>query len=236
LRRVSTGIEGLDELIGGGFPEGRIILVVGGPGTGKTLFSMQYLYHGATKLGEKGIFVSLDETAKKLKDNMALFGFDIDKPQKEGKISILELTPTQFISIKPSGLMHLLKDIVKSSSDVKRLVLDPITSMVIQEKDIYHRRLEIVRLFSFLSDIGCTTVVTSESRFSLLRRRFNVEEFLSDGVIILHKFVLKGRVIHAVQVEKMRGVIHDTQLHPYRVLKDKGIVVYPKEYVIELQQ
>ncbi|MGP3667910.1 MAG: RAD55 family ATPase [Candidatus Bathyarchaeota archaeon] len=236
MKYVPTGIEGFDELVGGGLPEGRVIIVIGGPGTGKTLFGMQYLYYGATKFGEKGVFVSLDEPAEKLKNNMASFGFDIDKLQKEGKISILEVSPTQFVSIKPSGLIHLLKDAVKSFPDIKRIVLDPITSMVIQEKDIYHRRLEVVRLFSFLADTGCTAVVTSESRFSILRRRFNVEEFLSDGVIILHKFIIKGRVAHAVQVEKMRGVIHDTQLHPYRILKNKGITVYPKEYVIELQQ
>ena len=229
---MSTGIEGLDEILGGGFPKGRVILVTGGPGTGKTIFAIQYIYHGAANLGEKGVFISLEEPIERIKENMVNFGFNIDKLRKEDKLSIFELTPIQFTTIKPSGLLHLIKEVVKP--DVKRLALDPITTMMLQERDPYQQRLDLMRLFKTLSELGCTTVVTSEARYAILKRAFHPEEFLADGVVILHKIVLKGKVVQALQVEKMRGVSHDNQLRPYKVT-ERGIVVYPKERVIELE-
>ena len=229
---VSTGIEGFDEILNGGFPRRRVILVTGGPGTGKTVFATQYLYHGAVNLGEKGVFISLEEPIKRIKENMANFGFNLEKLIKAGKLSFVELTPIQFTTIKPSGLIHLIRE--KVTPEVKRLVIDPLTTIMLQEKDIYQQRLDLMRLFKTLSELDCTTIVTSEARYAMLKRRFHAEEFLADGVVILHKIVLKGRVVQALQVEKMRGVPHDTQLRPYKIT-EKGIVVYPKERVIELE-
>ena len=229
---VPSGIEGLDEILNGGFPKRRIILVTGGPGTGKTVFAIQYLYHGAVNLGEKGVFISLEEPIERIKENMRRFGFDLEKPIKEGKLSFVELTPIQFTTIKPSGLIHLIREKVKPG--VERLAIDPLTTIMLQEKDIYQQRLDLMRLFKTLSELDCTAVVTSEARYAMLKRRFHAEEFLADGVVILHKIVLKGRVIQALQVEKMRGTLHDTQLRPYKIT-EKGIVVYPKERVIELE-
>lgn len=229
---VLTGIEGLDEILNGGFPKGRIILVTGGPGTGKTVFAIQYLYYGAAFLNEKGIFISLEEPVKKIKENMVNFGFNLEEQIKTGKLSFVELTPIQFTTIKPSGLIHLIRE--KVTPEVKRLVIDPLTTIMLQEKDVYQQRLDLMRLFKTLSELNCTTIVTSEAHYAMLKRRFHAEEFLADGVVILHKIILKGRVVQALQVEKMRGVPHDTQLRPYKIT-EKGMVVYPKERVIELE-
>jgi circadian clock protein KaiC len=135
LSVVSTGIEGLDEILNGGFPRRRVILVTGGPGTGKTVFATQYLYHGAVNLGEKGVFISLEEPIERIKENMANFGFNLEKLIKAGKLSFVELTPIQFTTIKPSGLIHLIRE--KVTPEVKRLVIDPLTTIMLQEKDIY---------------------------------------------------------------------------------------------------
>ncbi len=233
MERVPTGIEGLDELLGGGFPKGRIILVSGGPGTGKTVFAMQYLYRGVVEHGDKGVFVTLDEPIERLDENMASFGIDLPKLREEGKLSIVALNPIQFVTIRPGGLIHIIREAVKPG--VKRLAIDPLTTMLLQEKDPYQQRLDIMRLFSTLSELGCTVVVTSEARHATLTRTFHVEEFLADGVIILHKVILKSKVIQALQIEKMRGITYDGQLRPYQITTEKGMVVYPKERIIELE-
>lgn len=89
--RVPTGIEGLDELIEGGFPRGSLILLAGNPGTGKTIFGMQFLYRGAKNYGEKGIYVSFSESKEVISHNMSkVFGFEIK--EKNEDVKILDLT------------------------------------------------------------------------------------------------------------------------------------------------
>src|SRR5438046_10606348 len=89
MDRVPTGIKGLDELLGGGFPEGRCILVVGSPGSGKTTFALQYLYHGAM-LGETGLYVTLDEHPALVKKNLQSYDWDIDGMEKKGKLLFID--------------------------------------------------------------------------------------------------------------------------------------------------
>src|SRR2546422_5116659 len=89
LERVPTGIKGLDELLGGGFPDGRCILIVGSPGSGKTTFALQYLYHGAM-LGETGLYVTLDEHPDHVKRNLQSYDWDIDGMEKKGKLLFID--------------------------------------------------------------------------------------------------------------------------------------------------
>ena len=89
MDRVPTGIKGLDELLGGGFPDGRCILVVGSPGSGKTTFALQYLYHGAI-LGETGLYVTLDEHPDHVKRNLQSYDWDIDGMEKKGKLLFID--------------------------------------------------------------------------------------------------------------------------------------------------
>src|SRR2546428_1249019 len=89
LDRVPTGIKGLDELLGGGFPDGRCILIVGSPGSGKTTFALQYLYHGAM-LGETGLYVTLDEHPDHVKRNLQSYDWDIDGMEKKGKLLFID--------------------------------------------------------------------------------------------------------------------------------------------------
>ena len=81
-KSVATGIQGLDKLVSGGFPEGRIILVVGGPGTGKTILASQFLYKGIYDFNENGVFISLDETKSHFYKEMQSFGWDFKKAEE----------------------------------------------------------------------------------------------------------------------------------------------------------
>jgi KaiC/GvpD/RAD55 family RecA-like ATPase len=242
--RVPTGVEGLDEMLGGGLPQGHCVLVCGGPGSGKTIFGIQFLYSGAVKCNDAGLYVSLDENPNHLKRNLAGFGWDLENLEKNGKFMIVDASPMrvvpgeikagQFIIGKKDfnmlGLIHIIKDRVKEIH-AKRLVIDPITMLVLQYPDVSERRNAILNLFEALTELGTTNLVIAEMRTTSLERRIKAEEFLSHGVILLHNFAHNGRIISAVQIEKMRGISHDKQLRPYEISKN-GIEVFPKESLI----
>jgi circadian clock protein KaiC len=91
-KKIATGISGLDELVGGGFPEGRVILVIGGPGTGKTIMCGQFLYKGIYENQENGVFVSLDESKDHFYSEMQKFGWDFRKAEEERKFAFIDAT------------------------------------------------------------------------------------------------------------------------------------------------
>src|SRR5881628_2007646 len=102
LDRVPTGIKGLDELLGGGFPEGRCILIVGSPGSGKTTFAMQYLANGALR-GDAGLYVTLDEHPEHIKQNMKGYNWDLDDLEKKGKLLVMDASQLRRARPKDQG-------------------------------------------------------------------------------------------------------------------------------------
>src|SRR2546428_11893903 len=146
LDRVPTGIKGLDELLGRGFPDGRCILVVGSPGSGKTTFALQYLYHGAM-LGETGLYVTLDEHPDYVKKNLQSYDWDIDGMEKKGKLLFIDasglrragsesarLSPYGGSTTDVSDLIELLKTINKDveGENLRRIALDPFTFLILR--------------------------------------------------------------------------------------------------------
>ena len=244
LDRVPTGIKGLDELLGGGFPERRCILVVGSPGSGKTTFAIQYLAHGAT-LGETGLYVTLDEHPEHVKQNLRSYNWDIDDLEKKGKLLVMDasglrrarpkqespLSPVEPVSEGPTftDLLRTVSKVVEGEN-IQRIALDPVTSLMLRYSEPVKRRRATVAFFDTLADSGTTSVVTSELRTSLMDRRFQLEEFLSHGVVVLHTLVHEGNVVRAVQIEKMRGIAHDTQIRPYQ-FGSSGLEVFPRDKV-----
>jgi len=245
LDRVPTGIKGLDELLGGGFPEGRCILVVGSPGSGKTTFAIQYLQHGAM-LGETGLYVSLDEHPEHVKENLTSYNWDLDSLEKKGKLLIMDGSGLRRANVKPDGphpvfsssssegisFTELLRTVSKvvEGENVRRVALDPVTSLMLRYSEEVKRRRATIAFFDTLADSGCTSIVTSELKTSLMDRRFQLEEFLSHGVVLLHTLMHEGNVVRAVQIEKMRGISHDTQIRPYQ-FGPTGIEVFPRDKV-----
>jgi KaiC/GvpD/RAD55 family RecA-like ATPase len=245
LERVPSGIKGLDELLGGGFPQGRCILVVGSPGSGKTTFAMQYLAHGGM-LGETGLYVSLDEHPEHVKQNLSSYNWGLDDLEKKGKLLILDASGLRRAKVKsdgphsvyssptPEGLsfVELLRTISKvvEGENVQRIALDPVTSLMLRYSEELKRRRATVAFFDTLGDSGCTSLVTSELKTSLMDRRFQLEEFLSHGVVLLHTLMHEGNVVRAVQIEKMRGISHDTQIRPYQ-FGSTGLEVFPRDKV-----
>ncbi len=245
MDRVPSGIKGLDELLGGGFPEGRCILLVGSPGAGKTTFALQYLYHGAVR-GETGLYVSLDEQPDLVKQNLASYNWDIDGMEKKGKLLFMDASGLRRTKARETGLggqpdsgltevvdfPELIKTITKvvEGESVQRIALDPITSLMLRYVEELRKRRATISFFDALADSGSTSLITSELKTSLMDRRFQLEEFLSHGVVLLHTLLHEGNIVRAVQIEKMRGISHDTQIRPYQ-FGSTGIEVFPRDKI-----
>jgi len=252
---VPSGIAGLDDLLGGGYPRGRVILITGGPGSGKTLMSMQFLIDGVERFDERGVFVSLEESKYHLLSEMQNFGWDIEKYEKKGQIAIVDASPLRQISKDgetpstpeaqndirirgPEFSIQALSTVIRSYVRVTRatrIVIDPITSLSLQFSDNQQRRTAVIDLLDSLVSMGTTSLVTSEigTHFgiNLTDREIPVEEYLCHGVLVLHNSHYAGRgIVSALEIEKMRERKHDRQLHPYSIT-EKGITVYAERFL-----
>ena len=254
--KVATGIPGLDELIGGGIPEGRVILVVGGPGTGKTVMCGQFLYNGIYEYEESGVFVSLDESKDHFYREMQQFGWDFRKAEEEGKFTFIDATRMSRLAILEEKLdkknthdLHarlrgkrlpidkLLSDLSVKVHHTKirphaltraqRVVVDTLAALYYRFPDPVERRTVVVDLIESLADLGVTTLVTTELRQLGLERSVLEEEFLVHGVIMMQTLFSGGATTRAMQIEKMREAQVNSNLVPYSI-GQKGIEVFPK--------
>lgn len=240
---MQTGIEGLDELISGGFPKGRVILVVGGPGAGKTILSSQFLYKGITEYNEPGIFLSLDESPNHYYSEMIKFGWDFQKSHEEGKFQFIDATRLSRLAIikekmlkeetsslrgkqlQIDKLVEELQDKIKQIN-AKRVVIDTLAALFYRFMDPIERRTAGIDLIESLSDLETTTLVTSELIHSGLERNIMEEEFLVHGVIVMQTLFSKGTTTRALQVEKMRGANVNHNLVPYTIDRN-GVEIFP---------
>jgi KaiC/GvpD/RAD55 family RecA-like ATPase len=241
--RLLTGVEGLDELISGGLPRGRIILVLGGPGAGKTILASQFLYKGISQYGENGIFVSLDEGMNHFYSEMLKFGWDFKKAEEEGKFLFIDATRLSRVAMLKEKMMkeetsslrgkqlqidRLVEELQAKIQQIgaKRVVLDTLASLFYRFLDPIERRTAGVDLIESLSDLGATTIVTTELSYLGLERNLMDEEFLVHGVIMMQTLFSGGTTTRALQVEKMRGVNVNPNLVPYTIDKN-GIEIFP---------
>jgi len=249
---VATGVPGLDELLGGGIPRGHTVSVFGGPGSGKTTFALQFLYNGATKYNEPGLYVSLDESPSVIKRHARPFGWDLDDLEKRNKFIILDASPLEYISsVTKIGIGKGIKlgaipcDIGSLTSAIKaginkigakRLVIDPMSNLLFQYPDINERRTAIINLIRTLrKQNDCTSLLVLDFRTVALEREYQPEEYLTEGTILFQTIAQPEiGLTRVMRIEKMRDADHDTQPHQYRITK-QGIQVFPKEKIYALQ-
>jgi circadian clock protein KaiC len=242
-KKISSGIGGLDELIGGGLPEGRVVLVVGGPGSGKTIMCSQFLYKGIHETQENGVFVSLDEGKKHFYSEMKNFGWDFEKAESERKFAFIDATRMSRVAMlkealykEESGSLRgkqlpidkLIENLQAGimQTNAKRVAVDTLAALIYRFPDPVERRTTIVDLIESLADLKVTSLVTTELGHLGLERSALEEEFLVHGVIMMQTLFSGGTTTRAMQVEKMREAKVNPSRVPYSIDRN-GIEVFP---------
>jgi circadian clock protein KaiC len=229
LPKCPTGIQGLDEITGGGLPCGRPTLVCGGAGCGKTLFAAEFLVRGAAQFGEPGVFMSFEETDAELKANVASLGFDLAGLVRRKQIA-LEHVHIERSEIHETGEYDLEGLFVRlnhaiNSIGAKRVVLDTLEALFAGIPNEAILRAELRRLFRWLKDKGVTAVITAERGREQLTRH-GLEEYVSDCVILLDHRVHDQIATRHLRVVKYRGAPHGTNEFPF-LIGDNGLSVMP---------
>lgn len=230
-----TGIDGLDRVLEGGIPEGHVVLLKGESGTGKTVLSMQWLFKGLEKFDHPGIYISVTEPFTKAIRNISSMGFYNQKFVESGDLRFTDLR--SMIELMDFGvkdkevkrediekLVDRIEELV-DETDARRMVIDSITAVGYMIDDIELFRYLIFRLGTVLSGKNCNIFLTSESRGD--STPFNVEDFISDGIIKMDYIYGEQAVIRKMEVEKMRGVDFRSGTVFFDISSD-GITVYPK--------
>lgn len=220
MKRIKSGIPGLDELIGGGFIKGSANLITGKTGSGKTLFSLQLLYMGAKYYKEPGLFITTEQSAEDLKyDLRESFGWDLDELEKAGLITFVELNP---YDIKK---LPLMVDKILKYCKYSRVVIDSESMFGLYLQNPYEERSIMFDLLRKFKGCGMTIFLTSEIlEESKGLSRFGVIEFLADCVILLNFLMFASKYNRVIAVRKMRRTKHNEFLHPL-VFTPNGITV-----------
>ena len=233
MSRVKTGIEGLDDILYGGIPERNVVLLSGGPGTGKTILSQQFLWNGLLT-GDPGVYVALEEHPVQIRQNMLNFGWDVSQYEKKGKFAIVDAF-TEGIGRAKEYEKYVVKDIYdlrefvevlrQAVKDVgaKRVVIDSVTTLYMTKPA--SARSTIMQLKRVLSGLSCTSLFVSQ--ISVGERGFGgpgVEHGV-DGIIRLDLDEIDGELKRSIIIWKMRGSAHSMRRHPFEITSE-GIRVF----------
>ena len=245
LERSYTGIPGLDEILTGGLPRGRVVLALGEPGAGKTILCTQFLINGIEKFNEKGLYVSLEESKEQYVEEMNALGWDIEGLERTGQLSFIDASPIR--SLPPEvqvgnvsigkvefSLLSLLEVIKNRAVSVgaQRIVVDPVSHLIFQYSDLTLRRKATLDLVQALTKTGATCLLASElAEVGGTTRKLQIEEYLAHGIILMQTTTSGKSLQRVIQVEKMRGMPIDRTPRPYNIAQN-GIEVYSKESVL----
>jgi circadian clock protein KaiC len=229
LAKAPTGIQGLDELTGGGLPQGRPTLLCGSAGCGKTLIAMEFLVRGATEFGEPGVFMAFEERTEELATNFASLGHDLNALVAQKKL-VLSFVHVEKAEIEETGEYDLEGLFIRlghaiDSVGAKRVVLDTIEALFSGLTNTAILRAELRRLFRWLKDKGVTAIITGERGDSSLTR-YGLEEYVADCVILLDHRVAESMATRRLRIVKYRGSTHGTSEYPF-LIDAGGVSILP---------
>src|SRR6204780_2420155 len=229
LPKALTGIQGLDEITGGGFPRGRPTLICGSAGAGKTLLAMEFMIRGAVEYNEPGVFMAFEETASELAQNVRSLGFDLDELIKQKKV-IVDFVRIERSEIDETGDYDLEGLFIRLGAAIeaigaKRVVLDTIENLFAGLQNQGILRADLRRLFRWLKDRGVSAALTAERGEGALTRH-GLEEYVSDCVILLDHRVTEQVSTRRLRIVKYRGTAHGTNEYPFLIDED-GFSVLP---------
>lgn len=258
IQKITTGIEGLDIILKGGIPENNIVMVTGGPGSGKSILCNQFLMDGINRR-ENGLYVSFEEEPDMIRRNFSAFNWNIDKLEKERKYKLLcmiaEYHPNAFPSFskyiiksenkektpfhidKPFNTEYVSEIISETAKEInaKRIVLDSLTSLELYIGKEFEIRQQLLALFRLLRRLHkdknkITSLITSEIATGDKLSKFSADEFLVDGIIKLYNVRENDRRVRAIEIIKMRGTDFMQGLYSMEITNE-GIKVYPHEKI-----
>jgi len=220
MERITSGVPGLDEIMGGGIPKNQLILLTGTSGTGKTTLGTQFLYTGAKELNENAVFLSFEEQSESIKENAKEFGWDLEGLERSGKFSFIKYDPYRI-----EDVFDILESTIREIG-ASRVLIDSISALGLHVRDKTELRSMIYTLSRVLRKLNCTAMIVSEIVHGTEPRisRYGVEEFVADSVIVLYYERIDASFNRALQVWKLRGSAHSQNLHPYRI-NEHGITI-----------
>ncbi len=233
IERVKSGIPGFDDLVNGGIPKRNVVLLSGGPGTGKTIFSQQFLYQGLT-LGEPAVLVTLEEHPVQVRREMASFGWEVRGYEEQGIFAIVDAFTggvgeaakrERYVvrSVDDIGeFMDVLREALRDTK-AQRAAIDSVSTLYLTRP--VSARNVLMQLKRVLSGLGVTALMVSQ--VSVTERGFGGPgvEHASDGIIRLDLDEVDGELVRSMIVWKMRGTKHDMRRHPFEIT-DEGIRVH----------
>ncbi|MEM4486347.1 MAG: KaiC domain-containing protein [Zestosphaera sp.] len=233
IDRVETGVPGLDGLLFGGIPKRNIVLISGGPGTGKTIFSHQFLYHGLT-CGEPGVLITLEEHPAQVRREMNEFGWDVRKYEDSGLFAIVDAFTggvgesakrERYVVKSIDDIGEFVEVVRQALREIKaqRAAVDSVSTLYLTKPSI--ARGILMQLKKVLSGLGVTSFLVSQ--VSVTDRGFGGPgvEHVADGIIRLDLDEMDGELVRSIVIWKMRGTRHDMRRHLFEIT-DRGVVVY----------
>lgn len=223
LAKASTGIDGFDEMTNGGLPRGRTTLLVGGPGSGKTVFALQFLVHGAKHCQEPGILVAFEEASERIAANAQSFGWNIPQLQND-RLCILDAQPSTDLvhsgTFDLGGMLAAL-DAQTRKTKARRIVFDALDVVLALLPDAQSKQREVNRLHEWLLASGMTGIITSkadaEETYSISQKPFDFMHFMVDCAVILNHRAVQGVSLRSLRVQKFRGSGFDENEAPFLI-------------------
>jgi len=223
---IKSGVPGLDEILKGGFIEGSSIAVAGGPGCGKSIFSLQFLYEGC-KNNEPCLYIITDDTIDGVKREAKSIGLDFDPFEKKGIITFLKEEPRKPLSI--AAPLEIIRQ-----KKIKRVVLDNIALFEFSASSEPEFRRSFMHFLSAMKETKVTLVVITQAKASDTGMEHQPEDFLFDGLILLTKIRKGSTFERCIMVIKMRSQEHLLDIFPFKIAKG-GITVYTKQIPFSLK-
>lgn len=245
IKKISTGIAGLDDALNGGLPEGTICTISGGPGCGKTILAAEYLYNGITKFNEPGMYVSLGESREEFLSNTFPFGWDFQELEKQGLFSFIDFSFEQLVnvwgtrrstefelpeyanmdglSVEEQTYLNMMQQFLDRIIDAisvlkcRRIVIDPISSLRLVFPNEFISRRELLKIFTILRESKTTAMVLSE--LANESEGFSLEEFIGSGVIRVSYNKAAGamQMNRKLVIYKMRGTAFNEKMLAMRI-------------------
>jgi len=213
MNKIPTGIPGFDELIQGGFNPNSVNLIAAGPGCGKTLFCMQFLWNGVTKFQENGLFISFEENIEDLRMDALAMGWDFSQYEQHHHVRFSYFHPYELQNVHAQ-----LENLIKTMG-AKRVVIDSTSVYGMTLETPFEVRRGLYDLSRILKHQGCVSLLTSEVPEGEGKKlsRFGVEEFLVDSLVTINFESMGGEFSRSLQVRKIRRTKNDEDIHPLEI-------------------